>query len=302
MPAAELDWSAIVLAVVGGDEREPEIVRLAAATGADVRAYGLPWPDAGIAGAILASNAYEAMEGARYALLPVPRGVGRHLYAPAAPTPIAIDRALFAPMAGRASVFCGRATDVLVRAAQAAGVALHEYDPDRELMLQRAPAIVEGILQLAIERTDVTIHAAETAVVGYGTIGSLLARKLVALGARVHVAARNPVQRAGAHADGAAPCTLDELPDLAPRLAMLFSAVPAHVVGREVLERLPRDSLVLDVAPAPDHIDFDLVARLGHRGVWARGMGRRAPLTVGRSQWHGIRSRIEQIEADRRTA
>jgi dipicolinate synthase subunit A len=33
--------------------------------------------------------------------------------------------------------------------------------------------------------------------------------------------------------------------------------------------------------------------------VWARGLGRRAPITVGRSQWAGIRKLIEEIERKR---
>jgi dipicolinate synthase subunit A len=63
-----------------------------------------------------------------------------------------------------------------------------------------------------------------------------------------------------------------------------------------VLELLPRGSLVLDIAPPPDHADLDLASELGHRAVWARGLGRRAPITVGRSQWTGLRRSIEEIE------
>jgi len=81
---------------------------------------------------------------------------------------------------------------------------------------------------------------------------------------------------------------------------MVFSTVPARVVGREVLERLPRGSLVLDIAPPPHHADLDLAAELGHRAVWARGLGRRAPVTVGNSQWMGLRRRIEEIERRKR--
>jgi len=40
-------------------------------------------------------------------------------------------------------------------------------------------------------------------------------------------------------------------------------------------------------------IDRNNVSKL--RMVWARGMGTRAPITVGRSQWSGIRPRIEKI-------
>jgi dipicolinate synthase subunit A len=213
--------------------------------------------------------------------------------------PIVADVSLLSAMAPGGHLFLGRATPELREAAEASGVELLEYDADKELMLLRAPAIVEGAIRLAIEHTDVTIHDAKVVVVGYGTIGSLLARRLRDLGARLHVAARNPIQRAAAHADGARAHALEELPDLAPQLQMVFSTVPARVVDRAMLERLPPRSLVLDIAPPPDHADLDAAAELGHAAVWARGLGRRAPITVGASQWMGLRRAIEEIERAR---
>ncbi len=298
-PAPAVPWERRRIAVIGGDERDPEIARLAAGTGADVAAFGLPWPDGGIPGVRLERSAAAAAQGADYVFFPIPLGVGLQVYAPHAAEPIVADASFFSVLAPQAHLFLGRATRELRDVAGSAGVELHEYDPDRELMLLRAPAIVEGAIQLAIENTDITINDANVVVVGYGTVGSLLARRLRDLGARLHVAARNPVQRAAARADGAQPHTLEELPDLAPDLQMVFSTVPARVVGREMLERLPPRSLVLDIAPPPDHADLDLAAELGHRAVWARGLGRRAPITVGGSQWMGLRRRIEEIERAR---
>lgn len=289
-------WSRLRIAVIGGDERDPEIARLAAATGAAVHVYGLPWPETGVAGVHLEDSAEAAAKGADYCFFPIPLGVGHRLYAPHSPAPIIADEQLLSHLAPGAHVFVGRATPAVGEAARAVGVTIHDYDPDRELMLLRAPAIVEGALQAAIENTDITINDAEVVVVGFGNIGSLLARRLLGLGARVHVAARNPIQRAGAYADGAHPLTLEELPDLAPKLDMVFSTVPARVVGREVLQRLKPGSLVLDIAPPPEHADLELAEALGHRAVWARGLGKRAPITVGRSQWSGLRRYIVQIE------
>ena len=60
-----MNWSALEIAVVGGDEREREIARLAAATGAAVRAWGFPWPDDGCAGVAHEPDAAAAMSGAR---------------------------------------------------------------------------------------------------------------------------------------------------------------------------------------------------------------------------------------------
>lgn len=291
----EVDWSRLSLAIVGGDEREQEIARLAARTGARVRAYGFPWPAAGIGGVTLSGSAAEAMRDADHALLPIPRGVGDTLYAPRATEPIRIGRELFAPLRAGAHVFCGRVTSALAEASSDLPLTMHEYDSDRELMLLRSAAIVEGVEEAAIANTDVTIHGSAVAVVGFGAIGSILTRRLLALGADVHVAARNPVQRAAAAADGARTLPLEELPELAPRLSMIFSTVPARVVDRHVLERLPRGSLVLDIVPPPVRSDLDLAARLEHRAVWARGLGRSAPITVGTSQWSGIRKMIEEI-------
>jgi dipicolinate synthase subunit A len=290
-------WDALCIAVVGGDEREREIARLAAETGAEVRAYGFPWPDAGIDGVFQTESAEAALAGANYALFPIPGlAPDGSLYAPAAPTPIVPDEHLLGLLAPAGHVVLGTPDDRLRAAAERTGVALLEYESDRELMLLRGPAIVEGALAAAIENTEVTIHGAAIGVVGHGTIGSLLARTLRALGADVHVFARNPVQRAAARADGARAHPLEELAETAPELAMLFSTAPAPLVGEPALELLPRGALVVDLAAPPGSVDLDAARRLGQRAVWARGLGRRAPVTVGASQWLGIRRRIEEIE------
>jgi len=289
----------IRIAVVGGDEREQEIARLAAAEGAAVTAYGFPCPEP-IAGVELAADAAAAMRGARYALFPIP-GIAADgsLFAPSAAEPILPDEALLGVLAPGAQVILGAADDKLRAAADAAGVTLHEYEHDVELMLLRGPAIVEGALQQAIANTRVTIHEADVVVVGHGTIGALLTRTLVALGARVTVVARNPVQRAAARAAGAAAVPLEGLRDVAARAAMLFSTVPAAVVERETLGGMRRGSLVMDLAAPPGGVDLAAATELGLVAVWARGLGRRAPVTVGASQWQGIRRRIEAIEEER---
>lgn len=292
-----IDWSSLAIGVVAGDEREREIARLAAATGARVRAFGFPWPEGGIDGVEHAPTAAAALSGADYALFPIP-GIAADgsLFAPEHPESIVPDAGLLAAMASGSAIILGLADDGLRAAAEQHEIELSEYEHDRELMLLRAPAIVEGAIRAAVENTDITIHASEVVVVGYGNIGGLLAQTLRALGADVTVAARNPVQRADAYAIGARPLPLADLPGQAHRFPMVFSAVPAAVVGREVLERLPAGALVMDLAAPPGGVDLELARRLGHRAIWARGLGRRAPITVGASQWGGIRRRIEERE------
>jgi dipicolinate synthase subunit A len=294
-----VDWSQLVVGMLGGDKREQEIARCAAATGAVVRAHGFPWPEAGIPGVKHLSDPAAVLAGARFALFPIP-GIAASgaLFAPAAPAPIIPDRAMLAGMAPRAHIILGWADKNLKAHCDALSIKLHEYEWDRSLMLQRTPAIVEGLLRIVIENSEITIHDAQACVVGQGTIGAVLARYLVALGAHTHVAARNPEQRSAAYVAGATPHTLEELPALAPTLDFVFSTVPARVLGEDVLARLPKSALIVDLAAPPGGVDFDAAKRLGLRAIWGRGLGSRAPVTVGGSQWGGIRERIEKILQD----
>jgi dipicolinate synthase subunit A len=291
-----IDWSKLSIGMLGGDKREQEIARRAAATGADVRGYGFPWPEQGIPGVKHLSDPAAVLEGALFALFPIP-GIAATgaLFAPAAPAPIIPDRALLAGMAPRAHIILGWADENLKAHAQALSIKLHEYEWDRSLMLQRTPAIIEGLIRIVIENTSITIHNANACVVGQGTIGAVLARYLVALGAHTHVAARNPEQRAAAFVAGTTPHLLEDLPALAPRLDFIFSTVPARVVGEDVLSRLPKSALIVDLAAPPGGVDFDAAKRLSLTAIWGRGLGSRAPVTVGASQWGGIRERIEKI-------
>jgi dipicolinate synthase subunit A len=294
--AAAVDWPKLKIGMLGGDKREQEIARRAAMTGAEVRAYGFPWPVHGIPGVQHLTDPAAVLSGARFALFPIP-GISASgaLFAPEASEPIVPDRAMLAGMAPRAHIILGWADKNLKAHADARSIKLHEYEWDRSLMLQRTPAIIEGLIKIVIENTAITIHNANACVVGQGTVGAVLARYLVALGAHTHVAARNPEQRAAAYVAGATPHVLAELSDLAPRLDLLFSTVPAHVVGEDVLVRLPKSALVVDLAAPPGGVDFDAAKRLGLKAIWGRGLGSRAPVTVGASQWGGIRERIEEI-------
>jgi dipicolinate synthase subunit A len=77
---------------------------------------------------------------------------------------------------------------------------------------------------------------------------------------------------------------------------IVLSTVPVSVVGSDILKLLPPRSFVMDLSAPPGGIDLASARELGHRAVWARGLGRRAPVTVGASQWIGIIRRITEIE------
>jgi dipicolinate synthase subunit A len=286
--------------MVGGDRREQEIARQAVATGASVKAYAIPWPEAGISGLQRATSIDDALQDADIALFPIP-GIAPDgaLHAPGFEERVIPTRRALEGMRAPAHIILGWADANLKGHCDALGIQLHEYEWDRELMLLRGPAIIEGLIRVIVERTDFTIHRSRLVQVGQGAIGALATRTLIGLGARVHVAARNPEQRAGAYAAGADVSDLDGLPNVLPEADIVLTTVPARVLERPLLERIRPATLIVDMSAPPGCVDWDVARELGLNTVWARGLGNRAPVTVGRSQWGGIRKRIEAIIAQR---
>lgn len=286
-------WNSLVIAVLGGDEREQEIARLAATTGARVRAFGFPFPAVGIDGVEASASAAAAVAGARFVLMPIP-GIAPDgsLFATQNIVP---REELLSQLAPRAHIILGVADAGLRVVAECLGIGIHEYETDQELMLLRAPAIVEGALKIMIENTRVTLHNTPICIVGLGNIGTVLARTLLALGARVAVAARNPVQRATAYALGAEPLLLAALAEHAHRFRVFASTVPAPVVTADIIDRMQSPALVMDMSAPPGGVDLAYAEKLGHKAVWARALGRRAPITVGASQWSGIVKIIDRL-------
>ena len=282
-----LDLRGRTVAVLGGDGREVEISRRAAGAGAVVRTCGLPVTRdmPGIA----VSTVAEAVQDADIVICPVPLpAADGSLFAPYAPEPVVVNTAALRGVRSGAVLITGRASRQMVEAAQVLGLRLREYEQEEDLMLLRAPAVAEGAIRVAIEHTEVTLHGSPCMVVGFGKIGSVLAAMLCGLGARVTVAARNPAQLARAWAMGCAAIPLERLCECGRGMRVIFNTAPARLFTREVLSWLDRRCLLVDLSAPAGAVDLEAADELGVHVIWARGLGGRAPRTVGYIQWLGI--------------
>ncbi len=241
----------------------------------------------------------EAVAGAEVVICPVPLPApDGTLFAPAASQKLLVDRHTLRPMRPGGILITGRASHLMREAANALGLRLHEYEHEEDLMLLRAPAIAEGAIRVAIEHTDVTLHHSPCLVVGFGKIGPTLAQTLQGLKAHVTVAARNPVQRARAWAMGCEAIPLEQLPDVLGRMAVVFNTAPVRLFTHELLACVGPQTVLIDLSAPPGGVDFEAAAARGVKAIWARGLGGRAPRTVGQSQWQGI-ARILAAELQR---
>ena len=117
---------------------------------------------------------------------------------------------------------------------------------------------------------------------GYGRIGSVLARRLKGLEARPAAAMRSAAQRARALSDGCEVIRLEELGERLGEFDTVVNTIPAPVLGRELLEKLPPESLIIALASQPGGVDKKAAAELGCRLLHALSLpGKYAPETAG---------------------
>ena len=160
----------------------------------------------------------------------------------------------------------------------------HALDPwrDEAFLRTNAALTAEGALCRAMQRMERALLGSTCLITGYGRIGQALCARLCAMGAFVIVCARNEGQMQAAHAAGAHPVPLAELPGAAPAADLIVNTVPVRVLGEEALRAVRPDALLLELASPPYGEDLSAARALGVRVEVEGGVpGRYAPLDAG---------------------
>ena len=147
-----------------------------------------------------------------------------------------------------------------------------------------------------MEHMPVTIHGSRVLLIGFGRVGRLTAQRFQALGAKVSVAARKYDQLAWAQAMGFAGEHLAQLKGWLCGYDLIVNTVPARVLGREELEDVKPDCLILDLASKPGGVDLGAAGELGLTVIWALALpGKVAPVTAGAAIRNTIYNMLREI-------
>lgn len=164
----------------------------------------------------------------------------------------------------------GQSAAYIEPAAKARGVRYACVTDDETFAVQNAVPTAEGALSIIIANTEHTVSGLDVAIVGFGRIGKALAPMLHQLGARVHVIARSPVQRAWAAAYRChAP---EEMKEALEHCAVLVNTAPARIISRDALSRMKKGSLAIELASYPYGYDAGEAESLGIRSIAAHGL------------------------------
>ncbi|MGI6449798.1 MAG: dipicolinate synthase subunit DpsA [Desulfitobacteriia bacterium] len=271
------------LAVIGGDDREiyliPELQRLGA------KVIGLGLEKSPLGNTIEhAENLLDIVKKADALLFPMfgtdERGLVKAKYTN---SPIILSHEALEAIPPGVPLFIGWARPALKMAAQILNIPLVEINNRDDLAILNSIPSAEGAIQMAIEATNITIHSSESFVLGVGRTGITLIHMLKGIGARVTAVARKSADLARAFEMGVKVIDYSQLETEISKADIVFNTVPALVLNRNILEEMPREAVIIDLASIPGGTDFEYAKKLGIKAQLAPGLpGIVAPKTAGR--------------------
>ncbi|MCL1791544.1 MAG: dipicolinate synthase subunit DpsA [Peptococcaceae bacterium] len=273
----------MVLAVIGGDDRESYLIPELQKQGAYIIGLGLE--ESPVADTIeCAASFAEVAAKADAMLFPMfgtdERGLVKAKYTR---HPIILNEEALELIPRHVPVFIGWARPVLREMVKTRGLRLIEVANRDDVAIMNSVPSAEGAIQMAMESVPITIHGSESFVLGFGRFGLTLARTLMGMGARVSVVARSPENQARAEEMGARVVELAELRKEINRAQIVFNTIPAMVLSPSMLDHMATDAVIIDAASIPGGTDFEYARKRGIKALLAPGLpGIVAPKTAGR--------------------
>ena len=266
------------IALLGGDSRTAYMEVYFAKKGYRVICYGTEVLNGEDAHTVSYAESWEeAVEQSRIVVGGIPFFKGGVLFTKQADPHITAE-SLLKRMKKKQTIFGGVIPEDFVWKCEEQDVFCYDFMKDEALAVFNAVATAEGTVLEAIKNQKTNLHGSSGLVLGYGRCGKILAEKLKGMGQRVTVCGRNEIALAQARSFGYDTLLLGSLEDHIHNYEYIYNTIPAVVLGKNMLQCMRRDALVLDIASAPGGVDYKAAGELGIKAMLLPGLpGKYAP-------------------------
>lgn len=272
------------MAFLGGDARIIEVIRHVLDLDATVYLIGFDDLDPVSNDAIKTNLSLEVLKELDALILPV-TGMSDDwtIESKHAARPVVLTDEDFALLPKHCKIFTGIARNMLNETCRRHGLRLIKLMELDEVAILNSIPTAEGAIQMAMEQTDITIHGSNAAVLGFGRCGITIARMCAGIGAKVKVGARKEADFARIQEMGFDFFHLDDTSIELTRSDIVFNTIPAPVLTSEVLSRMQKSCVIIDIASKPGGTDFRFAEKRGIKALLAPSLpGIVAPKTAGR--------------------
>lgn len=273
----------IRIVFLGGDARQLEVIRKCVEMDATVSAAGFEKWEAPSPGVNLAQLSPELLGSADVLVLPTvgcdEEGNINALFSTGR-LQLLDEHAAALPQGS--TVYTGMAKSYLRSLCAKHSLKLVELLNRDDVAIYNSIPTAEGALVMAIQNTDFTIHGSVSMVLGMGRTGFTMARALQGLGSTVKVGVRKQDHYARAEEMGWKPFMTGELLQQVTDTDLIFNTIPSMIITAQVLSRIPKHCVIIDLASAPGGCDFRYAEKRGIKAMLAPGLpGIVAPKSAG---------------------
>lgn len=277
------------ITVLGGDERSIKLIGLLHEDGHDIKIFGFDKLET-------SDKLESAIVGADIVIGPLPCSRDSIcLNTPLYKGKIEIEE-VFKNMLPNQIFIAGSISKEVSNTISSYNITNMDFMKREEMAVLNAIPTAEGAIQVAMENMDITLHGSNAMILGFGRIGKVLAKMLQGLGTNVYVEARNYADLAWINSYGYKALHLNDIKDYLHKMDVVFNTIPTMILDEEMLLKLRKESLVIDLASNPGGVDFEKSKELGIKTVWALALpGKVAPMTAAKVMKETIYNIIEEL-------
>lgn len=149
-----------------------------------------------------------------------------------------------------------------------------------ELTVLNAIPTAEGAIQIAMEKSIITLNGSRCLILGFGRIGKILAKMLNGIGAEVYCEARKQEDISWIKSYGYNSIHLNDLEKYLNDFDFIFNTIPHLILDKSKLELVKKECIIIDLSSKPGGVDFEEAKKLKIQTEWALALpGKVAPKT-----------------------
>lgn len=268
------------ISVIGGDSRIVELVKILNENENEISLYGLEKSEK-LKGFYHVNNLEEAMKKSDFIITSIPLSKnGKYFNAIYTDEKILVEDIF--KIAKNKKIITGNITNEIKEYIKTENnneiIDILKFE---ELTILNSIPTAEGAIQIAMEKSLITLHNSKCLVLGFGRIGKILAKMLLGIGAQVYCEARKEQDIAWIKSYGYNAIQLNDLDNNLGDFDFIFNTIPYLILDKSRLSLIKSECLLIDLASKPGGIDFEEAEKLKLQTDWALALpGKVAPKTA----------------------
>lgn len=148
----------------------------------------------------------------------------------------------------------------------------YDYNSDESYQVSNAAITAECAISIILNERNITISDSSILLLGYGRIGKALSNYLKAFNPNLYVAARKDADLNWIKINGYKAIRIENIDTIIESIDLIINTVPCNILTNSTIEKIDRNSFIIDLASLPGGLDHDYAVKKGIKTIHALGL------------------------------